>query len=84
MLIFTGMLFLSLKLDLFPRRGLNPSTDVILGATFLHLVVVIKFSLVTVKVMLSFDVFSFTYFCRCYCSYLSLNSLADDGTASCF
>ena len=32
--IFTGMLGLSLKLDLFPRLGLNPFVYAILGSTF--------------------------------------------------
>ena len=34
MLIFAGILGLLLKLDLFPRRGLKPSVDVILGLVF--------------------------------------------------
>ena len=44
-----------IKLNLFPRRGLNRCIDVILGSTFLYLVGVINFFLVIVKLMLSFE-----------------------------
>ena len=42
-----------IKVRLISSVRMNPSTDVILDSTFLHLVVVVNFSLVIIKLMLS-------------------------------
>ena len=63
--IFTGMLGLSLNLDLFPRSGLNPSIDVILGSTFLHLIMIkrrIKIWIVLLIIVLK----PYTYMLNCF------------------